>query len=77
MENSPDEHQLKNAQILEQKRAVIMIRQQNFSSEKLKITLNSVINTPEEALKTGNNIYNFKLGSTANLLAEQLLESLI
>ena len=77
LENSPDEHQLKNAQILEQKEAVIMIRQQNFSAEKLKTTLDSIINTPEEALKTGNNIYNFKLGSTANLLAKKLLESLI
>ena len=77
LENSPDEHQLRNAQILEQKEAVIMIKQQNFSTEKLKIILDSIINNPEEALKTGNNIYNFKLGSTANLLAEQLLESLI
>ena len=77
LENSPDEHQLKNAQILEQKEAVIMIRQQDFSVEKLKTALDSIINTPEEILKTGNNLYNLKLGSTANRLAEKLLESLI
>ena len=77
LESAADGHQFKNAKILEQKEAVIMIKQQNFSTEKLKTILEDIINTPEKTLKIGENIYNFKLGSKANLLAEKLLEILI
>ena len=76
LESSADGHQLKNAQILEKEKSIIMIKQQNFSAEKLKNTLEDIINNQEETLEIAKNIHNLKLGSTANLLTEKLLENL-
>jgi len=77
LENSADEHQLQNAQILEEEKSIIMIKQQNFSCEKLKNILEDIINSPGKALETAKNIHNLKLGSTANLLTEKLLKNLM
>ncbi len=76
LESSADGHQLKNAKTLEQKEAIIMVKQQNFSTEKLKTILEDIINNQKKPLEIAENIYNFKLGSKADLLAEKLLENL-
>ena len=77
LESSADGHQLKNAKLLEQQKAIIMIEQEHFSAEKLKTILEEIINNQENALEMAENIHNLKLGSKAKLLAEKLLEHLI
>ena len=67
--SSADNHQLKNAQDLEQKSAVILIEESQFTVKRLTNTLEDLVNQPQKIRQLSSNIHNLKLGAEADNIA--------
>ena len=76
LENSADQHQLKNAQNLEQKSAIILIEQKALSAETLTTVLKKLSQDIDRIEELSNNIHNLKLGTGAEQTALKLLKYL-
>ena len=73
---SADQHQLKNAQALEEKSAGILIEEPYFTKEKLKAVLLDLINHPQKITETARRARALKLGAPADNIAKHLLSRL-
>ncbi len=71
--SSADNHQLKNAQDLERKSAVILIEESQFTVKRLTNTLEDLVNQPQKIKQLSSNIHNLKLGAEADNIASYLL----
>ena len=74
LSSSADQHQLKNAQGLEKKSAIILIEEKDFTTEKLKEVLRDLVNQPQKIKWLSSCIQELKLGSTADNISSYLLK---
>lgn len=70
--SAADEHQLRNAQDLEKKSAVILIEENKFTMESLANILEDLVNQPQKIKQLSSNIHNLKLGAEADNIAAYL-----
>lgn len=72
LKNLADQHQLKNAQYLEQKSAAILIHEENFNKQKLQNILMNFKQTPYKIKQLSVAINKLKLGASADSIASYL-----
>ena len=72
--SAADEHQLKNAQELEKKSAVIIIKENEFTVKSLTNVLEDLVNQPQKIKQISSKMYSLKLGAGADNIALYLLK---
>ncbi len=77
LSSSADQHQLRNAQNLKQKSAIILIEEKNFNKHKLGEILNKLLNQPEKIKHISTCIHQLKLGAKADNMAHYLRKNYI
>lgn len=70
-----DNHQQKNAEAFEQKKASIMVEQKNFTEQKLEQILMHYLRHPDELLNMGQNARYFYVPQAADQIASHILEA--
>ncbi len=75
--NSADQHQLKNAQDLEKKSAVILIEEKKFNKHSLTEVLRALMNHPQRIKQMSDSIHKLKLGASADNIAFYLYKNYI
>ena len=71
--SSADQHQLKNAQDLKKKSAIILVEEKDFNKETLTSILEDLRNQPQKISQLSSRIHGLKIGAEADSIASYLL----